>query len=237
MRIRIDFRLILPGLLIFLVGLAFFVLWLVLAVVSFFLFFIPATHGIFYLVLDLLLTSLILMAAGVVVALSGARGWWAGAWSGRRSEDRASRDSLKPSERVGEFVGAAISVLVLYYFYESQVTATGLFTAAFGPTEQLAFYGPFVFGLLINLIRGTYGRKHAVRPLQSLQGAALAIGSMWLLYIFPFDFTHLTALLPHVLQVPFWWISNPVGQLLLVLGIIGGLVSMVAHAVMYATSR
>lgn len=79
MRIRIDFRLVLPGLLVFLIGLALFALWLVLAVVSFFLFFIPSTHGVFYFVLDLLLTSLVLMAAGLVIALSGARGWWAGA--------------------------------------------------------------------------------------------------------------------------------------------------------------
>lgn len=88
MRIRIDFRLILPGLLVFLIGLAFFVVWLVLAVVSFFLFFIPATHGIFYLVLDLLLTSLLLMAAGAIIAFSGARGWWAGVWSSRGAEER-----------------------------------------------------------------------------------------------------------------------------------------------------
>lgn len=146
-------------------------------------------------------------------------------------------DRLKLSERVGEFTGVVISLLVLCYFYESQVTATRLFTAAFGPTEQLAFYGPFVLGVLVSLVRGIDGRKHPVRPLQSIQGAALAVGSMWLLYIFPFDFTRLTALLPHPLQVPFWWVSNPVGQLLLVLGIIGGLVSAISHAVMYATGR
>lgn len=156
-------------------------------------------------------------------------------WRGGASP--LSRDRLKPSERFGEFIGVVITLLVLYYFYESQVLATGLFTAAFGPTEQLAFYGPFVLGMVISLVRGVYGRKHTVRPLQSLQGAALAVASMWLLYTFPFEFTHLTALLPHPLQVPFWWISNPVGQLLLVLGIIGGLVSMVSHAVMYATGR
>jgi hypothetical protein len=236
-RIRIDFRLILPGIIVFLIGLAFFALWLVLAVVSFFLFFIPATHGVFYVVLDLLLTSLVLMAAGAVIALAGARGWWAGSWSSRSPEERAGRDRLKLSEQVGDFIGFAISLLVLYYFYQSQVTATGFFTAAFGSTEQLAFYGPFVFGMLISLARGIYGRRHAIRPVQSIQGAALAVGSMWLLYKFPFDFARLTALLPHVLQVPFWWVSNPVGQLLLVLGILGGLASMISHAVMYATGR
>ncbi|HYB45109.1 MAG TPA: hypothetical protein VEC92_01170 [Nitrososphaerales archaeon] len=236
MRIRIDFRLVLAGLLILLVGVALFAVWLVLAVVSFFAFFVPPLHGIFYVALDLLAGSLFMMGAGVIVALSGARGWWGAGWSHGPSEE-ASRDRLKASQRVGELIGVVISLLVLDYFYQSQVMATGFFTSAFGQTEQLAFYGPIILGIAISLVRGVYGRKHAVRPLQSLQGAAIAVASAWLLYKFPFEFNHLTALLPHFLQVPFWWVSNPVGQLLFVLGIIGGLVSMAAHAAMYATSR
>lgn len=234
MRLRIDFRLILPGLLIFLIGVAFFVVWLVLAVVSFFLFFFPATHGIFYFVLDLLFTSLCLMAVGAILALSGARGWWRGAWSGRDTEVRPREDRLKASERVGQFVGVVVSLLVLYYFYESQVLATGFFTPAFGPAEQLAFYGPIVLGMIVSLVRGAYGKKNAVRPLQSLQGGVLALSSLWLLYKFPFEFAHLTALLPGFVRVAFWWVSNPIGQLLLVLGVIGGFVSMVVHAVQFA---
>ena len=233
MRIRIDFRLILPGLIIFLIGLAFFALWLVLAVVSFFLFFIPATHGIFYVVLDLLVASLFLMAAGVLIALSGARGWWGTGWS-RGTSEEAWKDRMKVSERVGEFIGIAISLLVILYFYQSQVTGTGFFTAAFRQPEQLAFYGPMVLGIAVSFIRGTYGRKNAVRPLQSFQGAVIAASCFWLFYTFPFEFTHLTALLPSFVQIPFWWISNPLGQVLLALGVLGGLISMTANAVRYA---
>ena len=236
MRIRIDFRLILPGLIIFLIGLAFFAAWLVLAIVSFFLFFVPALHGIFYVVLDLLVASLFLMVAGGLIALSGARGWWGAGWSHGASEE-AWKDRMKVSERVGEFIGVVISMLVLDYFYQSQVLATGFFTSAFGQTEQLAFYGPIVLGVVISIIRGAYGKKNAVRPLQSFQGAVIAVSCFWLLSTFPFQFTRLTALLPSFVQVPFWWISNPIGQLLFFLGGIGGLASMATHAVRYVSVR
>jgi hypothetical protein len=235
-RIRIDFRLILPGLLIFLVGLAFFAVWLVLAIVSFFVFFIPALHGIFYFVLDLLVVSLFLMAVGAIIALSGARGWWGAGWSSDSSR-WASKDRMKASERVGEFVGVIISLLVLLYFYQSQVQATGFFTSAFGRTEQLAFYGPMVLGIVVSLIRGTYGRKNPIRPLQSFQGAVIAVTAFWLLHVFPFEFTHLTALLPSFIQALFGWVSNLVGQVLFFLAGIGGLVSMAVHAARYASVR
>ncbi|MDV3277956.1 MAG: hypothetical protein LYZ69_05755 [Nitrososphaerales archaeon] len=236
MHIRIDFRLILPGVLIFLIGLAFFAVWLVLAIVSFFLFFIPALHGIFYFVLDLLMASLFLMAAGALIALSGARGWWGAGWS-RGANEEAWKDRMKVSDRVGEFIGIAISLLVLLYFYESQVLATGFFTSTFGQSEQLAFYGPIILGMVASFVRGTYGRKNAVRPLQSFHGAVIAVTAFWLLYTFPFEFTHLTALFPSFIQIPFWWVSNPVGQLLFFLAGIGGLVSMATHAVRYASVR
>ncbi len=236
MRIRIDFRLILPGLIIFLIGLAFFAVWLVLAIVSFFLFFIPALHGIFYVVLDLLVASLFLMVAGGLIALSGARGWWGAGWSRGVSEE-AWKDRMKVSERVGEFIGVVISLLVLDYFYQSQVFATGFFTPAFGQTEQLAFYGPIILGVVVSIVRGAYGRKNAVRPLQSFQEAVIAVTAFWLLYRFPFEFSHLTALLPSFIQIPFWWVSNPVGQLLFLLAGIGGLASMAANAMRYVSVR
>jgi len=237
MRIRIDLGLILPGVLIFLIGLAIFALWFVLAIVSFFLFFIPALHGIFYFVLDLLLASLALMVVGAVVALSGARGWWGGAWSGRYAERLAPSDRMRTSERVGEFFGIVVSLLVLLYFFESQVRGTGFFTPDFRLPEQIAFYGPMVFGMFVSLVRGTYGRKNAVRPLQALQGALIAASAFWLLYVFPFEFTHLTALLPSFIQTPFWWFSNPIGQLLFLLAGIGGVIGMVTNAVRYSPAR
>jgi hypothetical protein len=233
-RIRIDFRLVLPGLLVFLIGLVFFLLWLVLAVVSFFLFFIPALHGIFYVVLDLLVGSIFTMAAGGLIALAGARGWWGTEWC-QSSHEQASRDRMKVSERFGEFIGVFVSLLVLYYFYDSQILATGFFTPAFGQTEQLAFFGPMVLGMIVGAFRGAYGWKNAVRPLQALQGFVIAVSAFWLLHTFPFEFNHLTALLPSWLQVPFWWISNPVGQILLLLAGIGGLVSMAVNAARYAS--
>jgi len=78
LRIRIDLGLVLLGVLVFLAGLTLFAMWLILAIISFFLFFIPALQGVFYFDLYVLAASLLLMVAGIVIALSGAKGWWRG---------------------------------------------------------------------------------------------------------------------------------------------------------------
>ena len=74
--IRIDFGRLFPGLLILLIGVAFFALWLLLVFVSFFAFFLPGLGGIFYLALDILVSSLVLMGLGALIMLAGVRGWW-----------------------------------------------------------------------------------------------------------------------------------------------------------------
>jgi hypothetical protein len=234
LRIRIDFGRVFPGLLILLVGLALFVVWLVLAVISFFLFFVPPLHGIFYFALNLLAASLVLMVAGILIALSGATGWWGG---GHYTQERVRKDRMRVSERFGEFFGAFISFLVILYFFASQANGTGFFTSGFGPVEQMMFYGPMLFGIAVGIIRGAYGRKNAIRPLEVLRSAFLAISAFWLLLVFPFEFTHLTALVPLFIQLAFSWVSNPVGQLVLVLMGLGGLVSMFFNAVVYVSVR
>lgn len=144
---------------------------------------------------------------------------------------------MKSSDRVGEFIGVVISLLAFLYFYDSQMLPTGFFTSAFGQTEQLALYGPIVLGINVSLIRGIYGRKNALRPLQAFQGAVTSVAAFWLLYTFPFEFAHLTALLPGFIQIPLWWISEPVGRLLFFLAVVGGLVSMGVNATRYASLR
>jgi len=236
--IRIDFGRLFPGLLILLIGVAFFVLWLLLVFVSFFAFFVPGLGGIFYLALDILVSSLVLMGLGALIMLAGVRGWWSQSgvkwgWQGQV----ADRDRLMPGQRAGEVFGAVISLLVLLFFVENQVKGTGFFTSRFGPAEQALFYGSALVGVAVSLARAAYGRRNAVRPLDALYGALLVVTALTLLRVFPFDFAHFPDLLPKAVRFAFHWLSNPVGAIGLVLVAIGGFASMLYNTVVYAVSR
>jgi hypothetical protein len=238
MTIRIDFGRLFPGLVILLVGIAFFVLWLLLVFVSFFAFFIPGLGGIFHIALDILIASLVLMGLGALFMAAGVSGWWSGTgvtWGSHGSV--TNRDRMLPGQRAGEVASVVISALILYFFYENQATGTGFFTSRFGPTEQALFYGTWFVGVAVSLARAAYGRRNPVRPADAFYGLMLAVTALWLLRVFPFDFAHFPDLLPAAVRPAFFWLSNPVGQIGLVLAAVGGFVSMLYNAVVYAVSR
>jgi hypothetical protein len=226
----------LPGILIFFVGLGLFVLFLLLVVFSFFMFFIPTMHWIFYLDLDVLVASVVLMIVGGIVALAGFSGW--------KSHDeeirhpgfigkRADKDAMRISERIGELFGLVISALILLFFVANQMENTGFFTSSFGPLEQSLFYGAWVFGAVVALVRVAYGKRNAIRPLEVVQAFVWAVSAFWLLAVFPFNFTHLPDLLPQGARFAFFWVNNQVGELLLVLVGIGSLANMAYTSALY----
>jgi hypothetical protein len=239
--IRINFRRILPGLVILVVGLAFFVLWLILVFVSFFAFFVPGLSGIFYLDLDILLASIVLMAVGGLLMIAGVSGWreigQEGGWMGGHAAARVEGDKMRPGDRGGTAFGAFVSFLILLFFVENQVRNTGFFTPSFGPLEEALFYGTAVFGILLSLARAAVGRRNPLRPFDALDGLLLLVASVWLFHVFPFDFKHLPDLVPGFLRFAVAWVSDPVGKLALVLVAVGGFASMVYNAVTYALVR
>ena len=238
MTIRIDFGRLFPGLVILLIGVLFFVLWLLLVFVSFFAFFVPGLGGIFYFALDILIASVVLMGVGALIMLAGTAGWWSRStvtWG--RHGSVWDRDRLNPGQRSGEVFGVIISFLILLFFIENQVKGTGFFTSRFGLTEQALFYGTWFVGAAVSLTRATIGRRNPVRPLDALDGALIAVSALWFLRVFPFDFAHFPDLLPSFIRFAFAWISNPIARVILVLGAIGGFASMLYNAVVYAVSR
>jgi len=140
-------------------------------------------------------------------------------------------------ERAGETFGLFISLLILVFFVENQVRGTGFFTSAFKLPEQVLFYGPWFFGTLVSLARAVYGRRNAIRPLEILQASFWMVAAFWLLSVFPFNFAHFTTLLPNAVQPAFFWATDTVGAIILVLMGIGNLANMVYTSVLYATVR
>ena len=242
MGIKIDFGRLFPGLVILLIGLGLLALWLVLAVISFFFFFIPGLHGIFYVTLDVGIASLILIVCGALLMLAGVSGW---GWTVRPeapahrafTERRVDRDVVTVSERFGELVGVFISFLVLLFFIENQVRGTGFFTSAFGPTEQFLFYGAWVVDAVVSLTRAAYGRRNATRPLIAMGAFVWMFAAFWLLTVFPFNFAHLPDLLPHSIQFVLFWVNDQVGALVILLVGIGSLVNMFYNSAVYIRVR
>lgn len=174
-----------------------------------------------------------------MIMLAGVRGWWSQSskWGGQVQAAEGRRDRLMPGQRAGEVFAAGISLLVLVFFFENQARGTGFFTSRFGLTEQALFYGSALVGVTVSLARAAYGRRNAVRPLDTLYGALLVVTALTLLRVFPFDFAHFPDLMPKTVRFAFFWLSNSIGAVGLVFVAIGGFASMLYNAVVFAASR
>jgi hypothetical protein len=138
------------------------------------------------------------------------------------------RELLSAPQRVAEPLLSAIALfLVGGFFFAHQRLQTGFFTDQFGPVEMLCLYGPLVLSLAAPLARALSGQRNPARPVEVATHLCAALAGLWLLRVFPFDFTHLADVLPAELQFMLAWMSDGIGQFLLLLQVVVGMLAAV----------
>jgi hypothetical protein len=113
-----------------------------------------------------------------------------------------------------------IITFLLFWFYAAhQVQSTGFFTATFGPWEMILLYGSLIYWFVTCLFL-LVGLKDPSRNLDSFGGLIfVAFGSVWLFFVFPFDYSYIAVVLPEGLQFLVQWMSNGVvARVFLLLG-------------------
>ena len=138
----------------------------------------------------------------------------------RHAQSMAKKDVMKLSERAGEIIGIFCVLILLTFFILHQTSSTGFFTPKFGSLEKFLFYGSLSFGIITSIGKIVVGRKNPIRPLDTFGAVFSGIALLWLLNFFPFDFSHLSDILPDSLRVIVMWISNDIAKLFMMLGII-----------------
>jgi len=158
-------------------------------------------------------------------------------WFTRHAESEAKKDVMKLSERAGEVIGILCILVLLIFFKTHQTSSTGFFTSNFGRLEQFLFYGSLSFGIIPSIGKIIIGRKNPIRPLEAFGAIFSCIALLWLLIVFPFDFSHLSDFLPRILQLITMWIFNGIVKIFMIIGIIGSLVTSIYIIALYVTIR
>lgn len=139
-----------------------------------------------------------------------------------------TREHLTPIRRFGEIISLAVIAVIIGYFWQLWTMGAGFFTAAFGPLEQFWFFGPMIASLAAPITRIVVGRRNPARPFEIATDVLMVIGAIWLLRVFPFDFSHMGDALPGNLPLLFAWVPDWLGRLVLLLQVVGGSISAVA---------
>lgn len=138
------------------------------------------------------------------------------------------KEHLSPAQRFGEVISLAILALIIGYFWQLWTMGAGFFTSAFGPPERFWFFGPMICSLAAPTVRIVIGRRNPARPFEIVTDVLMIVGAIWLLRVFPFDFSHLGDALPGNLPTLFTWVPNWFGKLILVLQLVGGAIAAIA---------
>lgn len=151
---------------------------------------------------------------------------------------KPDRDILSPSQRFGGLAAIPCMIALLAFFAAHQLANTGFFTARFGPWEMLALYGPILVSSLPPLVRAISGRQNSGRPFEVASSISLAIGSLWLVTVFPFNYAHLADVLPGAIRFVLSWINDDIARIVLMLQvIIGALVAFLTAVTFFSFGR
>ncbi len=138
---------------------------------------------------------------------------------------KTDHEILTPSQRwIGPLATIVAMLVVLGFFAAHQSANTGFFIDRFGTLEMLALYVPILLSFAAPITRAIGGRHNPARPFEVAMNISLAIGSLWLAIVFPFNFAHLADVLPSALRFVFLWINNDIGRFVLILQVIIGVI-------------
>ncbi len=143
---------------------------------------------------------------------------------------RPDKEVVSLAQRIAEPIFTVICLgLVLGFFVYHQAAHTGFFTEKFGPFEMLCFYGPIILSPMASFVRAATGRRNAGRPVEVAVNIFVALAALWLLNVFPFDFSHFADALPAGLQVALAWVNDFFGRIALILQAVIGAIAALAY--------
>src|SRR5271165_4520959 len=137
---------------------------------------------------------------------------------------RGQSEYLSFPQRFGELVSVVCILLFLGFYIYHQVANTGFFTSKFDGWSMLALYGSMIISLAPPLARAFVGSRNPVRPVEAFSNLVFALSCAFFFVVFPFNFAHFADAFPQAVRFLFWWLTNDVAKIALVLGVLGGLV-------------
>jgi hypothetical protein len=102
---------------------------------------------------------------------------------------------------------------------------------------MLALYGPILVSGISPVVTAVSGRHNPGRPFEALTNLTMGLGAIWMLMVFPFEFSHLGDILPRALHFILSWVTNDIGRWLLIIQAIAGPISALLTFIKYLSVR
>jgi hypothetical protein len=150
---------------------------------------------------------------------------------------KAKKRGMTPARRWGGLYTVVLMLLLLAFFVYHQYKGTGFFSSKFRIKEMIALYLPIILSLVPPIQRAILGRVNPARPVEACADFLLAIGSLWLWHVFPFNFAHIADIFPERMHIAFVWLTDNAGRFILILQVVVGFISALSIIASYLAER
>lgn len=154
-----------------------------------------------------------------------------------RTYPKRDKNILTLPDRIGELVGIFFVLLVTAFFAYHYSVNTGFMTAKFGIMGAIFMFGSAALSVIASGARAIIGRRDSARPFELVSAVYWTITALWFLYVFPFNFVHFADPLPSSIEFIASWISDPIGRIIILLTVIGGVATSIYTAIRIILDR
>ncbi len=141
---------------------------------------------------------------------------------------KEAKKSLPRNERVFGIGIVIFCILMIFFFWTHQTQSTGFFTSKFGSLEMVLFYGFWLFWISTASLEAIFSQRLLSRIDDTFGGLIFTTISIALLLIlFPFEFSHLSDVLPESIRFLVQWISNEIALVIMFLLVIAHLAAAI----------
>jgi len=141
-------------------------------------------------------------------------------WLDRQIEKEAKGDVLSFPDRVGQIAAVALNLVAIAFVAIHQTRPTGFFTDEFGTLAAVLLYAILVVVMVPLFVRLFVGRKNLARLFEIGTNVVFLVAMLYLLVVFPFDFTHFAEPLPRWLEFLLEWVPALLAKWVLAIGIV-----------------
>ena len=126
-------------------------------------------------------------------------------------------DEIAFDDKIASIFLIVVNSLFGLYFIFHQTTSTDFFTPKFNTFEAIMLYGIAIYWITTSILI-LIGQKHPSRDLDTYGGLFFAsFAILWLILIFPFEFSYFANVLPDFLRFLMQWISNEIALVILII--------------------
>ena len=138
---------------------------------------------------------------------------------------------------IGWIIAVILTLCAFGFYYAHQAWSTGFFTASFSTGLAVLLYVSILYLIVNSTAKLLTNRKGTLAMIELLGALLTGIATLCLFVVFPFNFAHVSDVLPSLLRPLLGWVTNDIGRILYGVAVFGSVIAIIVDSAKLITAR